>query len=347
MARPSAAWYALAMPRTTSLLPFVLVAALAACSSTNPSNSAGPGDGGGNGGDTGSSGDDAGNGGGDSGDGSIDVQASIGPIPLAPSEETTVCIVKRLSNPVDMWITDMHVNLAPGSHHLIVYTTKDTQEDLNPTPCSPFQGIAAGSAIPIILVNKEQVDWTFPQGIALLMGAQQMVRIEAHYINVTQNMLQGMGNVDIHGVAKTAAPSMKKADSLFWGTMNINIPPNATASTGPVFQQGIAGTHMFSITTHQHRLGTGIQVWESAQSGDMGTQIAKDMDWANPSWKMLTPEFDFNGTNGLTYQCDWNNTTNQTVTFGESALQEMCFVGGFYYPGQGFQVCVPQGCEFR
>jgi hypothetical protein len=346
MARPSGAWYSLAMPRTTSLLPFVLVAALAACSSTGLPNSGGPGDGGG-GGSSSSGGGSSSGGSGDDAGGSLDVQASIGPIPLAPSEETTVCIVKRLSNPVDMWITDMHVNLAPGSHHLILYTTQATQEDLTPQPCQPFQGIAIGSAVPIILVNKEQVDWTFPQGIALLMSAQQMVRIEAHYINTSPNMLQGMGNVDIHGVAKTAAPSMQKADSLFWGTMNINLPPNATGTTGPVFQQGIAGTHMFSITTHQHRLGTGIQVWESTQSGAMGTQIANDTDWSNPSWKMLAPQFDFNGTNGLTYQCDWNNTTNQTVTFGESALQEMCFVGGFYYPGQGFQVCVPQGCEFR
>ena len=45
-----------------------------------------------------------------------------------------------------------------------------------------------------------------------------------------------------------------------------------------------------------------------------------------------------NGTNGLSYQCDWNNTTKSTVTFGESALDEMCFIGGYYYPGHGFDI---------
>jgi hypothetical protein len=330
------------MSPTARLLPFALVAALAACSSTNNPNGTGPADSGGT--TDGSGTPDAGGTGDDSG--GTSVQATIGPIPVAAGQELTVCIVKPLTNPADMWITDMHVNLAPGSHHLIIYTTTEA-ENLTPTPCNPFQGIAVGAAAPVILVNKEQVDWTFPQGVGLLLKANQMVRIEAHYINVTQNALQGMGTVDIHGIPTAGAPPMQRADSLFWGTMNIDIPPGGTFSTGPHFQAGTAGTHFFSITTHQHRLGTGIKVWESAQSGDMGTQIADDTDWANPSWKLLAPQYDFNGTNGLTFQCDWTNTTNQTVTFGESALQEMCFVGGFYYPSQGFQVCLDQGCQFR
>lgn len=50
----------------------------------------------------------------------------------------------------------------------------------------------------------------------------------------------------------------------------------------------------------------------------------------------LDPEIVFDGTNGIAYQCEWNNTTNQLVTFGESALQEMCFMWMYYYPSHGF-----------
>jgi hypothetical protein len=331
------------MSPTTRLLPFALVAALAACSSSNSPNGTGPVDSGGgtDGGatDSGGSGDDSG--------GSNSVTAAIGPIPVAAGMEETVCIITPLTNAADMWVTDMHSTLAQGSHHLIIYTTTES-ENLTPTPCMPFQGIAFGVAKPMVIITKDRADWTFPQGVGLLLKAHQMVRVEAHYINVTQSALQGMGTVDIHGMPVAGAPPMQQADSLFWGTMNIDIPPNGTFSTGPQFQAGTASTHLISITTHQHRLGTGIQVWESAQSGDMGTQIADDTDWTNPSWKLLAPQYDFNGTNGLTYQCAWTNTTTQTVTFGESALDEMCFIGGFYYPSQGFQLCLaPQGCQFR
>jgi hypothetical protein len=93
-----------------------------------------------------------------------------------------------------------------------------------------------------------------------------------------------------------------------------------------------------AIFTHQHELGTGIQVWASAGSGDMSDSIVHDTDWANPSWKLVSPPVDFNGTNGLAFQCDWDNTTQFPIQFGESALDEMCFVGGYYYPGHGFEI---------
>ena len=33
--------------------------------------------------------------------------------------------------------------------------------------------------------------------------------------------------------------------------------------------------------------------------------------------------------------------------FGESALDEMCFVIGYYYPSTGVDVCVDGMCEYR
>jgi Copper type II ascorbate-dependent monooxygenase, C-terminal domain len=46
----------------------------------------------------------------------------------------------------------------------------------------------------------------------------------------------------------------------------------------------------------------------------------------------------FDGSNGVAYQCTWNNTTGQVITFGESALQEMCFMWMYYYPSHGFDM---------
>jgi hypothetical protein len=110
---------------------------------------------------------------------------------------------------------------------------------------------------------------------------------------------------------------------------------------------GPAGTKYFLAMTHQHRLGTGVYAWGSAQQGDMSNQLVADTDWSNPSWKLLSPMVSFDGKSGLTFQCDWTNTTTQTVSFGESALNEMCFVGGYYYPSKGFEFCLNGGCVFR
>ncbi|HLK40421.1 MAG TPA: hypothetical protein VKU41_26900 [Polyangiaceae bacterium] len=265
-------------------------------------------------------------------------ETSIGPIDVAPGVEKTVCITKRLGNTQDLAISGYTASLAPGSHHLILYTTNDTAENLTPTPCRPFVGLAGGDAVPLVLVNERKLEWKFPSGVAVEVPKNQMLRIEAHYINTSAADLMGLGAVSFQGTPKASAPSYVAADFLFWGTDSIHIPPGATYSTRPTFQAGTAGTHLVSISTHQHSLGTGIKVWASAQAGDMSRPIANDLDWSNPAWSLLSPTVDFDGTSGLTYQCDWNNTTPWTITFGESALDEMCFVGGYYYPGHGFDL---------
>jgi hypothetical protein len=269
--------------------------------------------------------------------------ADIGPIPVGANVEKTVCITKDLGNTEDLVISGYEATLDPGSHHLIVYATKATQENLTPTKCTPFVGLATGDAVPLLLVNKLHLSWAFPPGVGVQVHAHQMLRLEAHYINTSAKDIMGLGSVEFHGAPKSSAPPFTPADFFFWGTQDIHIPPRSRFTAGPNFQAGDANMHVISISTHQHELGTGVQVWASAHPGDMSNRITDDTDWSNPSWKLLSPPIDMNGTNGLTYQCDWNNTTQSTVTFGESALDEMCFVGGYYYPGHGFQLHVQGG----
>ena len=273
------------------------------------------------------------------------LQANIGPIDVPAGVETTQCIVVPLGNTEDVVLNGYTINLSEGSHHLIVYTTTDAEQD-DPINCAPFTGLALGTDVPIVFANKKEETWAFPDGIAIDLPANQMIKIEGHYINTTAGDLQGTGNVSFATTPKATAPAYQPANFNFFGTTNISIAPNATYSTGVLFQAGIAGTHLINVTTHQHRLGTGIQVW-AGNPGDMSNRIADDSDWSNPSWGLIAPQFDFDGTNGLTYQCDWTNTTDQTVGFGESALNEMCFVGGYYYPSQGMNLGLDAQCRRR
>ena len=274
------------------------------------------------------------------------LQATFGPIDLPAGVETTQCIVAALGNTTDVVMTGYDVNLLPGSHHMIVYATTDAVQP-DPINCTPFAGLAVGTDTPIAFANKLQETWSFPSGVAVPIPANQNIRVEAHYINTTQGDLTGQGTITLHTTDAATAPPYQAAGYNFYGTFNISIPPNSTYSTGMLFEPGIAGTTQIQITTHQHHLGTGIQVWESTGSGQTGTQIANDMDWSNPAWSTLDPQYAFDGTNGLAFQCSWTNTTDQTVGFGESALDEMCFVGGYYYPSHGMHFCVDGQCRIR
>ncbi len=265
------------------------------------------------------------------------VSASVGPIEVMPNEETTVCITLRLSNAAAAYVPRITVQLAPGSHHLVVYRSMATTENLTPTPCTAFQGILSGDAVPLMISEKPADDLTFPEGVALKIAPQQMIELEAHYINTSATTIEGHGSVQFETVPVTTT-NVIESDLAFWGTLGIVLPPGA-ATVGPLFAAGISGTHGFALTTHQHRLGKEFRIWYGSSATDTNhAPVADTTDWANAPLYRVNPEMDFNGSNGLAYQCDWNNTTGQVVTFGESALQEMCFLWMYYYPSHGFDM---------
>jgi hypothetical protein len=236
-----------------------------------------------------------------------------------------------------VYVPRITVDLAPGSHHLVTYRAKATTESPTPTACTAFQGILSGNAVPLMITEKLADELTFPQGVALKIEANQMVELEAHYINTGSTTLQGSGKVHFDTVPVTTA-NVIESDLGFFGTTGI-ILGAGKASVGPMFVAGLAGTHGFALTTHQHRLGIDFKIWSASSATDVNhAPIADTTDWQNPPLYRLSPELDFNGSNGVAYQCTWNNTTGQIVTFGESALQEMCFMWMYYYPSQGFDM---------
>lgn len=274
--------------------------------------------------------------------------ATIGPLDVAAGEEKTVCVIKRLDNAGDIMATRIVADLAPGSHHLIVYRSTATAEQLAPFACSPFNTLLQKNAAPLVMVNKSHLEYAFPNGVGVPIAAHQMLRIEAHYVNAGSAPLQGSAKVEIEGLPLAAASSFQKADFAFWGTTQINVPPQGTYATPVTFQPGAPGMKIFAVTSHQHQLGTGVKVWASAGAGDTSKPpILDEKAWGNPQLITIDPPLTFDGASGLSYQCNWSNTTSSAVSFGESATQEMCFVGSYYYPSHGFDACLDGKCQAR
>jgi hypothetical protein len=272
---------------------------------------------------------------------------SLGPFDIAPGEERTVCIVKRLDNPEDIVADTFIVDLAPVSHHLIVYRSTATEEQLTPKPCRPFEQIVFGTEVPLFIATRAHTEYRLPEGVGLTMEKGQMVKIEAHYLNAGATMAKGSATIAVQGKPMAPAGDYAAADVAIWGTARINIPARKTFQTPVVFQPGVAGTKAFALTTHEHHLGTRAQVWASAQAGDTSRQLADDTDWASPAFTQLEQPFAFDGKNGFSVQCDWNNTTDKAVRFGEGALDEMCFVILYYYPSRGTDVCIDGRCSVQ
>jgi len=258
-------------------------------------------------------------------------------------EEDTQCVVKKLTNTEAKHVGRIHNQLGPGSHHLIVYRTNDTEEQPDPFPCQPFADLLnPAKGTPLMITQKSDDELVLPPGVAFAIGQAQFVRLEMHYLNATSDSIEVTATSTFY--AMDEADFENEADFLFFGNPDIDIPPNASATLGPTFlplPAMLSGSKFFGLTGHTHQLGTKVTVTTSDTENGAETPIY-DVDgwqWEEPETVYLEPALEIPDGGGFHLTCDWNNTTANTVGFGESATEEMCFFWTYYYPSKGAFVC--------
>jgi hypothetical protein len=262
--------------------------------------------------------------------------ATMGPFSIPPGEEAVKCVVVNLGNAAPAFVRRFRTDLEQGSHHLIVYTT-DEAETSTPFDCQSF-GVTGGSAI--FIAQQPHSELVFPKDpngvpVGLALAVNQKLRLEMHYINATSAPLDVLGKAQMDVLPETS--SVIKSGFAFEGAFSIpTIPALGEADTGLRFQQGLPGTRVFALTTHQHHLGTEMRVWYANDVNDTSTLVTDSLSWSDPPLVLFNPSLDFpsGSSKGFTYQCHWKNPTAADVHGGLGANDEMCFFWHYYYPAQ-------------
>ena len=269
----------------------------------------------------------------------------FGPLDALAGEEHTKCVVKRLGNPTSMHVGTVHNVLSQGSHHLVVYRVTDTVEQTTPFDCKPFTDTLDATKGSTLMISQKRDDaLILPEGVAYTLDANQMLRLEVHYINPgskTEPITATSTFIPIED-----AKFKFEADFLFVGTPDINIPAMSKLDVGPVFIKlppEFETVNFFAITGHEHQFGTNVVVNTATNKTDPGTPVydVPNWLWSEPATVQASPPFKLPAGGGFNLKCSWNNTSSQPVAFGESANDEMCFFWAYYYPSQGgAKVCV-------
>jgi hypothetical protein len=280
----------------------------------------------------------------DSGDGTQSFTVQFGPVTVAPLTEKTQCIIVPLGNAAPIHVGTIHNLLGDASHHMILYKVAPQAAQMAPFDCQPFRGtLNPANGNPLIISQKKDDTLTLPQGVAFTLDANQMVRLEMHYINANPTTSATLLTTSTL-TTLSAADYQQDASFLFVGDVDISIPPQASATVGPVYfpmPAMYAQSSFFAITGHEHQWGTKVQIWSASSASDPGSLLYTNTDWSDPVTSHYTPPMQVPSGGGLKYQCDWFNASTSTVTFGESANSEMCFFWAYYYPANpaGAQVC--------
>lgn len=333
--------------------PFVLSVSLAACSSAEaPESSAGQGLGGqiastggaqqiGAGGaqpTAGAGGAQSGTGGSATGsrgssvsfDGSR-IQAQIIARSVAPGAEQHVCVVVELPNQNQVWIDGVHANLTGGSHHLIVdRQPQGTALELEPHSCTPTM---ASDATRLMIAQQAETSFTLPSGAAFSLEPHQKLFMQLHYFNSGSAVRDITGTVDMT-LADPSGPTPTEAQSLFTGSLTINLAPNSPGQAQAfIVPRADTGTrHVFALTSHTHKLGVLSTIERVASwTAPPTTPIHESKNWDEPPLTTFDPPLDFDGSDGLRLICNYENTTSQTVTFGTPVDAEMCFMWVYFF----------------
>ncbi len=286
-------------------------------------------------------------------DAQADVTAAAGPTfaiasggwQMNPKDEITMCVLKRLDNDAEAWVTRIRTKLSVGSHHMIIYRSDATAEQLDPLKCTPFTETLAGGNVPLMITQVAEDQLQLPKGVAFKLGAHQMVRIEMHFINYTKSVINPTGEVHFDTTDKAFVHD--EADLLFYGNPDFNIPKGKSYSTPWKFLDVWPGTKIFALTGHTHALGKSVDIAVSdgtiAPTPSLIYPGDSPFSWSEPPLAQFDPPLEFAQGQGFQYRCTWLNDTTSSVGFGESATKEMCFFWAYYYPSKGYRMCINSG----
>ena len=114
---------------------------------------------------------------------------------------------------------------------------------------------------------------------------------------------------------------------VFGNMSSIDVPAGETASLTSTcaFDED---TNLFSVTPHMHAMGSGFSFTREST----GEVLLETEGWSNPETLYMEPSLSVAAGEEFTFTCQWTNTTDEDVGFGQTASDEMCFVFGYNWP---------------
>ena len=237
---------------------------------------------------------------------------------LEAGQERYLCFASTLAE--DLVINGYHTDVEPFVHHLIFSRTR-TPEPEGFAECD----IAFRNGWdPVFISGAGDTTLEFPDdaGHDLPTGTQLVVQM--HLLNVTEAPVQGSVTINMR---RSAIENPRPVSTFIFGTAAVELPPSQSSEvvgTCPMWQS----VHLIAGFPHMHLLGTSLRFEVGSSEGAMREVFKRDpFDFDNQRIDKLDVEVAAGDISRVT--CTFDNTMDQTVSYGESTRNEMCYFIGF------------------
>ncbi|MBN4050202.1 hypothetical protein JYT28_00440 [Desulfobulbus sp. AH-315-M07] len=239
---------------------------------------------------------------------------------VEPATEKYFCVRKTVDRDVDIAAFAADAPLA--THHTVLTVGEWSQPD-GFSEC----GVTSMNATMLFGSGVGTEPLHMPNGVAVRVEAGQQLLLNLHVFNTTADTLSGRSAIDI---VRATDEVTSVAEVVLMGPMGLTIPPGEHQQSGNCTLSEDA--FLFAVAPHMHRLGTHMQV--IAHSSFSGDELLHDehYDFEDQQARVLDRFVPMRAGDQVEVRCDFDNRTGDTVHWGESTRDEMCFAAVFRFP---------------
>jgi hypothetical protein len=256
-----------------------------------------------------------------------------------PGEEKYWCGYKTLTD--DLYISEFRPVMPNGTHHVVIgYYESPTQPDGTfPEGTNGCIGVTFGDIYTYVGTVGAH-DLPLPDGVAVKIPAGSQVVFGLHVLNTGTDPSSGHAGVEI--VEPDASKVANEAEVIAVSNFGIAVPPGKVTQT--VDCTMVADATVFAVMPHMHLMGKHMTTTTVTANGPGPTLLDQDYVFTEQEYKQLSPTVKLAKGDKIHVECDYENTSNKTLTFGESTNNgEMCITFAYRYPAVSATLPVTSG----
>jgi hypothetical protein len=248
---------------------------------------------------------------------------------LEPGQERFVCYTQTLTE--DTVVAGYTTPAKPFVHHVVFAKTSGTE----PEGSSECDVLFRFVWEPMFLSGAGATDFDFPEGVGQVLPAGTRLLAQLHLLNSSAKPVTDAAEIRMHP-SPLANPQPMKTYAL--GNFNVNLPPKSPSKVESVCT--VPETVQFvAAFPHMHMMGTSFS-FELGPSADRLTKVFERNPYNFDDQRLELLDLKLNAGDVTRVTCNYQNTTDQTITFGESTHNEMCFLVGFAVGREGGRGCI-------
>lgn len=248
---------------------------------------------------------------------------------IAPGDEKYLCLRKTAD--ADLRINQFRTVMPTGTHHLGLFVSPTPDKEDGMIEC----GLLETGDREIVGGGPGAEGLGLPPGVALRFDQGNQLLLQLHLFNPTDGPLRGRTSVE--GVALAKEAVKVEADVLSAQLLALVIPPGRTRAPGRCTFDRAQTLVAFGV--HMHETGRHAKVVLHRANG--GDQLLRDGDYDFTEQRRYPLDrIEVAAGDYVDYECTYENTTDRTITWGESSLDEMCLFNFYRFPAGGPTLCV-------